>query len=437
LTALLLIAIAALVALNGFFVAAEFALVRARRGRLEAMERRGMRGARLALRQLDHVNEYLSACQLGITMASLGIGFLGEPAIAELLEDPLGDVLAHGVAVAIAIAIAYVIVTVAHITVGEQVPKIYAITHAETMARLNATPLEWFRVSSAPFVWALNTASNGILRAVGADPGADFHASSEEDLRLLIAESETGGTLDHGEASMLSGVFHLHDQQAEHVMRPMHAVVSLRSDETASAALRTATSTGHTRLPVFDPDESDVPIGVAHVQRLVELLLEHGADEPIAAAVRPAYFIPEVKPLDELLADLQRERLTMAIVVDEYGRAVGIVTVEDIVEEIVGEIRDETDTATTAVRRNRTGGWQVPGHVSLADLAGYAIDLPTERGDVNSVAGLILERLGRIPRAGDSVTVDRYVLRVERVRGNRIETVLISPLRSTDAERSE
>src|SRR5918994_957586 len=205
---LLLFGVAVLVAANGFFVAAEFALVRARESRVERMRDEGKRGAVLALQQIDRIDEYLSACQLGITMASLGIGFLGEPAIASLLEEPLGGVLSHGVAVAIAIAFAYFITTSLHITVGEQVPKIYSIFHAEATARRAARALYLFRAVFKPFIWLLNTASNWMLRLVGVDPrSAEFEeVTSSDDLKLLIVQSAQGGKIDPGEAGVLLGV---------------------------------------------------------------------------------------------------------------------------------------------------------------------------------------------------------------------------------------
>src|ERR671914_1865540 len=250
---LLLVGVAVLVAANGFFVAAEFALVRTRESRMEALRDEGVRGAALALKQVDRIDEYLSACQLGITMASLGIGFLGEPAIASMLEEPLGDVMSHGLAVTIAVAFAYLVTTSLHITTGEQVPKIYSIVNAERTVRFTARGLQWFRVGLGPFIELLNSASNGVLRLLGVDPKAEFEeASSSEDLKLLIARSAHGGKLDPGEAGMLSGVFHLHEQEARQVMTPIPAVVTVDVSDTVEVALRRAVDSGHTRLVVTE-----------------------------------------------------------------------------------------------------------------------------------------------------------------------------------------
>jgi CBS domain containing-hemolysin-like protein len=423
---LLLLGVAVLVAANGFFVASEFALVRARQSRLEQLRDQGKKGAALALRQVDHIDEYLSACQLGITMASLGIGFLGEPAIASLLEDPLGDVFSHGVAVAIAIAFAYFVTTSLHITAGEQVPKIYSIVHAEGTARRTAQGLHLFRVALSPLIWGLNSASNGILRLLGVDPRAEFEeVSSSDDLKLLIARSAHGGKIDPGEAGMLSGVFHLHEQQARQVMTPIPAVVIVDASENAETALRRCVDSGHTRLVVTENGNTDRIKGIVHANSLARILMTGGPDASIEESVKDALIVPETKPLDDLLADLQRERASMAVVVDEYGRTAGIVTIEDIIEEVVGEIADETDPAVAGIRRLANGDWWVRGHVPITDLADYGLDLPVDSEAYNSVGGFVFGEIGRLPKRGDMVRVNGYSLRVESVRENRIEAVRI------------
>jgi CBS domain containing-hemolysin-like protein len=423
---LFLLGVALLVAANAFFVAAEFALVRSRESRLEQLRDEGARGAALALRQIDRIDEYLSACQLGITMASLGIGFLGEPAIAELLDDPLGDVVGHGVAVALALAFAYVVTTSLHITAGEQVPKIYSIVHPESVARRTARGLELYRTIFNPFIWLLNSASNGILRTVGVDARAEFEeASSAEDLKLLIARSAHGGKLDPGEAGMLSGVFHLHEQEARQVMTPIPAVVTVDVSESSEVALRRCIDSGHTRLVVTEEGNTDRIRGIVHNNSLARLLMAEGPDATIEPCVKDALIVPETKPLDDLLADLQRERASMAVVVDEYGRTAGIVTIEDIIEEVVGEIADETDPAVAGVRRLANGDWWVRGHVPITDLADYGLELPHDSDAYNSVGGFVFAQLGRLPKRGDMVRVNGYSLRVESVRENRIEAVRI------------
>jgi CBS domain containing-hemolysin-like protein len=423
---LLLLAVVLLVALNGFFVAAEFALVRSRRSKLEQMEEEGDRKATRVLAQMDDMNAYLAACQLGITLASIAIGFLGEPAIASLLEGAFGDSIPHAVSLAISIALAYLITTAAHITVGEQVPKIFAIVRPEGVARRSARPLHFFYVVFRPGVSLLNSVSNGILRALGIDPKAELEeASTAEDLKMLIAQSATGGVLDPGEAGMLSGVFHLHEQQARQVMTPIPAVVTVDTSENVETALRRCVASGHTRLVVTEGGNTDRIKGLVHSNSLVRVLMNQGPEASVEPLVKDAPIVPETKPLDDLLADLQRERASMAVVVDEYGRTEGIVTVEDIVEEVVGEITDETDPAGGAVRRLANGDWFVRGHVPITDLVDYGIALEADSETYNSVGGFVFGDLGRLPKRGDMVRANGYSLRVEAVRENRVEAVRI------------
>jgi magnesium and cobalt exporter, CNNM family len=422
---LLLAILLLLVAINGFFVAAEFALVRSRRGKIEQLASEGESGADTVVEQLDKIDESLSACQVGITMASIGIGFLGEPSLAQLLEPVFGG-LAHGVAVALSVTIAFALVTALHISVGEQVPKMLAISRAERTARRVARPLNWFRAATAPVVKALSAVSNAIVRLFGVDPRDLEEHHTAEDLKQIIDSSKHGGTLDPGEAGMLGGVFHLHEQEAREVMTPIPAVVTVDSSESVETALRRCVTSGHTRLVVIEDENPDRVKGIVHNNRLARLYMSEGPQARIESVVRDALIVPETRPLDDLLHDLQVQRTSLSVVVDEYGRTVGIVTVEDILEEVVGEIEDETDPRAAALRRLTSGDWFVRGHVSLGDLADAGIELPVDTDAYNSVGGYVFGELGRLPKRGDSIKANGYTLRVESVRENRIEAVRIS-----------
>ena len=426
-SAVLLVLLFVLIAINGVFVAAEFALVRSRRSRLEQLATEGSRGAGAVLEQLNDIDEYLSACQLGITMASIGIGFLGEPAVAKLIEPIFGG-LSHGVAVAISVAIAYALVTALHVAVGEQAPKLFAIARPEGSARRLAGPLRWFRRISAPFTVALTWMANGIVRLFGVRPDElDEEQPTSEDLQVLISQSATGGKLDPGEAVMLRGVFHLHEQEAREVMTPIPAVVTVDQSATVSEALNLCISSGHNRLVVVEDGNADRVRGIVHALRLVRLMMAEGPEAKIESAIRDSLIVPETKPLDDLLTELQRQRSSMGVVIDEYGRTVGIVTVEDILEEVVGEIEDETDPLAGSLRELSNGDWYVRGHVSLGDLADRGIELPVDTDAYNSVGGYVFGELGRLPKRGDLITADGYEIRVESVRENRIEAVRIHP----------
>ncbi|MBE2318420.1 HlyC/CorC family transporter [Solirubrobacter sp. CPCC 204708] len=424
--ALLLLAVFVLILLNAFFVAAEFALVRSRKAHLQTDADEGKRGAATAVNMMDDLSRYLSAAQVGITLTSLGLGFLGEPAIGQLIEDIVGEEVPHWLSTVISVGLAYLITTSFHITLGEQVPKIYAIQKAEVVARWCARPLLIFTRVFSPFISALNATSNGILRLVGVKTAGQLdEGESPEELRVLIQESVTGGKLDPGEAGMLTGVFHLHEQQARQVMTPAPAVITVDTSEDVETALRRCVSSGHTRLVVTEDENRDRVKGIVHSNQLAQLLLTEGPEAKVEGLVREIPIVPETKPLDDLLADLQRARSSLAVVIDEYGRTAGIVTVEDIIEEVVGEIDDETDPQGGEVRRLANGDWFVRGHVAITDLIDYGLELPVDSDAYNSVGGFVFGELGRLPKRGDTVVHNGYSIRVESVRENRIEAVRI------------
>ena len=424
-TALFIILTVVLVLVNAFFVIAEYSLVRSRRGRLQAMADDGKRGARLALRQIDEIGDYIAACQVGITMASIGIGALGEPALAHVFEPLLGGPLGHTAAVAVSVVISYLLITVAQSIIGEIAPKLYTIQHAEDLARRIAPMLQFFRMIFYPLIVVLNSASYSLLRMLGTDPDAEPEGGTPDDIKRIIAESSSGGSLDVGEANMLTGVFHLHEQEARQVMTPIPAVVTVDLSETVRAALQRCVSTGHSRLVVTEDENQDRVKGIVHVNQLVKLMMADGYEAHFSRLVRPAPIVPETKPLDDLLADLQRERTELAIVIDEYGRTAGIVTIEDIIEEVVGEIADETDPAGGGIRQLANGDWFVRGHVAVTDLEDYGLHLPVDTDAYNSIGGFVFAELGRLPKRGDQIAANGYSIRVESVRENRIEAVRI------------
>jgi CBS domain containing-hemolysin-like protein len=404
-----LILTALLIAVNAFFVIAEYALVRSRRARLEVMREEGAKGAALALTQLANVNEYISAVQIGVTMTSIGVGALGEPALASILKGWLGNTLGHGAAVAIAVILAFAIIASAQLIAGEMVPKFYAIDRAEAVARRVARPLRMFSVLFRPFILALTAIADRILRLLGVDMSVERRGGSSDELKLLIAESQEGGQIDQGEAGMLTGVFHLHEQEARQVMTPAPAVVTVDVSQDVETALALCVSSGHSRLLVTEEEDRDRVRGLVHVSELVGRLMAEGPHTPLAPVVHDALIVPETKPLDDLLADLQRQRTSMAVVVDE----------------VVGEIVDETDPAAGEIRRLADGDWFVRGHVAVTDLADYGLHLPVDSDAYNSIGGLVFAELGRLPKRGDTVAANGYSIRVESVRDNRIEAVRI------------
>lgn len=415
-----------LVVLNGFFVAAEFSLIRSRASRLQAEADAGSRSATRAIKEIREIDSYLSACQLGITMASIGLGFVGEPALGHLFEPLMGAIFGEAAALGSSIAVAFLIITVLHIVIGELAPKSVAIATPEPVARWVAEPLHLFRVIFGPFISVLNGTANWLVGLFGVRPASEMELGvGGEDLRMMISHASTSRTLDAGEAHMLSGVFEMHEKEARQVMTPIPAVVTIDISDSAEVALRRCISSGHTRLLVTEDHNDDRVVGVVHSNALARVFLNEGADAQVERLVKEAPIVPETKPLDDLLALLQQERMSMAVVVDEYGRTAGIVTVEDIVEEVVGEIDDETDPRSSAVRRLSNGDWFVRGHVALADLEDHGLELPVDSDAYNSIGGFVFGELGRLPKRGDQVQANGYSIRVESVRENRVEAVRV------------
>jgi CBS domain containing-hemolysin-like protein len=424
---LLLLLVLLLVLINGYFVAAEFAVVRTRPSRMQKLAEDGDRRAKVALEQLDHVDEYVATSQVGITLASLAIGFLGEPAIAELIEPLIDGWVGHAASIVIAVAIAFSAVTLLHVILGEQAPKMLGIARAESLLLRFSRPMQFFRKLFTPLIALTNPPARFLVERVLRVSLVSEDETSPEELRVLISRGYEQGDLEQSEAGMLGGVFHLHEQEAREVMTPIPAVITVDSSDTVEDARRRCVASGHTRLVVIEDDNPDRVRGIVHNNSLVRLLMSAGADTSIEPAVRDAPIIPETKPLDDLLAGRQRQGSASGVGVDEDGRTVGIATVEDILEEVVGEIEDETDPRGDELRKLADGDWYVRGHVSLGDLEDAEIKLPVDTDAYNSIGGYVFNELGRLPKRGDSIHADGYTIRVESVRDNRIVALRIRP----------
>jgi CBS domain containing-hemolysin-like protein len=422
--ALSLAAIAALVLINGFFVAAEFALVS-----LTRSEPRGeSRSARTARRQRDKLDEYLSACQLGITIASLALGAIGEPTIAHLLEPVLHSVALAHLAGITASVLAILIMTTLHITVGEQAPKSFAIGAAPAVARAASLPLEGFYRALRPLVVVLNNASNAIVRAFGGTP-ASTHGQDPtlDELRLLIGGLAEEGTIDRTDAQMLRGVFTLDERRAEDVMTPRARVVVAHAGQRVREALEATRNTGHSRFPLVDA--SGGLRGIVNRLDLADALLDGHDDRVVEQCAHEALVVPPTRRLDELLATMQARRVTICAVVDEFGALLGVVTIEDILEEVVGEIWDEDDVPSS-VRLLEDGRIVSAGDTSLADLEEYGVHVPDDDRASVTIGGEIQRRLGRLARPGDRVQIGENRVRVLSTDGGRTKRVLIERPRS-------
>ena len=423
--ALRLLAVMVLVLANAFFVAAEFALVSVRRSRIDQLVAQGDRTAWLIQQTIAQVNYYISAAQLGITVASLMLGWIGEAALASLFDRVFrsaGVVASPGLThTAAAISTAFLIITFLHIVLGEQAPKAMALDKAETISRWVVRPLRWFATATAPFTWLLNTASNGLVRLFGLKPADEAErVHSPEELRLLVMQTTAHGLLDETDSAMLAGVFDFHNKKARDVMRPRTEIVALPIDATETEVREILRREGYSRYPVYRESLDDL-VGVFLAK---DLWLHEGAQPfSLQAFVREALYVPDTRPAERVLDDLRRTRAQMAIVLDEYGGTAGIVTIEDLVEEVVGDIADEYDAA---VRESleMDGVLELAGSLSLIDVRSDH-NIPIPDGSWSTLGGYVFSKLGRLPRVGDRVTYPGGELEVVAMEGRRVAAVRV------------
>ncbi|MEX2658919.1 MAG: hemolysin family protein [Acidimicrobiales bacterium] len=417
----------ALLGANGFFVAAEFALLAARRARIETLAEQGDRRARHAIAGIRELSLMLAGAQLGITMASLGLGAVAEPAVASVIERALSGVdIPSSARHAIAFAIALSLVVFLHMVVGEMAPKSWAISHPERSALALARPFRAFALVLRPFIRLLNRLANVVVRLCGVEPQDELAlAHSPSDLLLLLNESVGRGTLDEQEHDLLSRSLELSGFDALSAMTPRREIVAVQSDAGVEEIERVASESGRSRILVYEDDLDHVP-GVVHVKDL--LLLEDDAREVTTARslVRPVLVTHESHALEDLLLDMREQRLHLAVVVDELGTVAGLVTMEDVLEELIGEFEDESDRGARRLRRLSGGSWVAAGTLRPDELAERTgVVLPD--GDWDTVAGWIIATLDRIPDVGDTATIDGHVVEVTQMDGFGIEEVVVRP----------
>jgi CBS domain containing-hemolysin-like protein len=425
-TALELLAVALIVAANAFFVAAEYGLVTVRRTRMQELDAQGSRPARRVLRLLEVPPRFISAIQLGVTLSSLALGAIGEPVVSRLLKRPL-DLLPSGwhtsVATTISVVLAFTILTYFHVVMGEIVPKSFTLQHPERVALVTAGPINAFHKIFKPFIWVLVRTSAWVLGWFGvtASSGVTL-VHSEEELKMLVTASREKGVIEEEEQEMLHKVFEFADKDAVDVMVPRPDVVAVPVDLPVQEVLRLVLSHPFTRYPVYEGDLDDI-VGVLHVRDLFSALHDRGLSRvDLRTILRDAIMVPETKPLDELLAEFQRTSNHLAIVVDEYGSVEGLVTLEDLLEEIVGEIGDEFDLPDAGVLRLGRGRVRLAGSFPIDDFnERFGKHLPMD--DYHTVGGFVFGEIGRAPKEGDAVLFDGARFEVRSVEGTRITEV--------------
>jgi CBS domain containing-hemolysin-like protein len=423
-----LVAILALVFANGFFVAAEFALVTVRKTRIDQLIAEGSGTARVVRRALNDPDSYIAATQLGITMTSLGLGWIGEPALAAVIEPAfqyLGDRIAVATSHSIAFAIAFATITALHIVLGELAPKTVALQHPERTSLFVSRPTELFMRLFWPFIRLLNGMGRAVVRSFGLRPPSGHSlVHSEEELKMLVTASQEAGVIEEDEEQMLHRVFGFADLTAGQVMVPRTEMVAVPSDASIEALLEAVGHGAHDRFPVYRGDLDDI-VGVLHLSDVVPVLARGGPVDVVALA-REAFTVPETIPADTLLGEMRTKKAALAIVIDEYGGTAGLVTFAGLMERIVGGIGQEGSEPSVTLLAD--GSALVDGLALVTDINAQ-FGLHIDEDVYNTLGGYVLGRLGRRARLGDRVDVERRTLRVEALDGLRVARVFISKQR--------
>lgn len=414
-----------LVALNGFFVAAEFALVRVRESRIVQLQQEGSARAsrvREALRDLD---AYLSVCQVGITVASLALGWVGEPAVSRLIRPVLetAGITNERIVEIIAVILGFSIITYAHLVLGEQAPKYFSIQKAEKVSLWISPPLKVSMLLFRPVVWVVNASTNFLLRPWGIRLGEEMEAHSEEELRIMISSSTASGVLEPEEREYLNNVFDFGDTVAREIMIPRPDIAALPHDTPLERLVETAAFGRYTRYPVYEGDLDNI-LGAVHVKDLFRAASENPEDFDIRPLIRECLVVPENKAIEQILKEFQSRKVQMAIVIDEWGSVEGLITIEDVLEEIVGEIQDEFDEDEAAIEFIGDGLYAVDGRIPITEVNEYfGLDLP--QWDFETIGGYVMGALGRAPEPGDAVEVHGAALRVKSVDGPRVSMLTL------------
>ena len=419
-----------LVFLNGFFVASEFAFVRIRSTSVETLVEEGRPGAETLQNAVDHLDDYLAVTQLGITISSLGLGWIGEPAVAALIEPVLASVLPASAIHFAAFAIGFGFITFLHVVFGELAPKTIAIARAERISLVVAPPMRVFYYLFLPGLVVFNGTANFFTRLIGIPPASETEETlEEEEILMVLSNSGREGHIDVEEVEMIERIFELDDTSVREVMVPRPDVVSVPADVPLSELRRVIGEEGHTRYPVLESDDSDQVVGFVDVKDVLRASESVGDDADAITAgdlARDLPIVPETGRIDDLLREFQSEQSQMAAVIDEWGAFEGIATVEDVVERIVGDLRDEfdADEREPSIDLRDDGTYVVDGNVPITEV-NETLDADFEIEDFGTIGGLVLDRLGRAPEVGDRITVDGYLLAVERVEGARVSSVVV------------
>jgi CBS domain containing-hemolysin-like protein len=430
--------IAFLLFVNGFFVSAEFALVKVRKTRLEQLCNDGNRQAKIALKLVNNVNQMLAAAQLGVTIASIALGWVAEATMVQLVEPlvraiPYGNIASH----AVAMPLSFILVTYFHVLLGEQLPKCLALKHTDNLALIIASPMNLFITLFKPFVWILQVSGDMILKIFHADIADASLVHSTEELDMLVDASYNEGVLNETEAEMLHNMFKFSDLMAKQVMIPRTDMICVPEDISYEDINKLALENGYTRYPVYEKENIDKIIGFIHVKDLYSIAMTK-EEYSLEALLRPIILVPETMTLDNLMKEFKKQHIQMAVVVDEFGGTSGLITLEDVLEEIIGEVQDEFDEEEEIDIKQIAENTYIANAMmrmdELAEFFGFNADI-LEEDDVETIGGLVVKLLGRIADINDTVSYKGLTFTVKEVDGARITQLEI--IKEAEVQQAE
>lgn len=421
-----------LVSLNGFFVAAEFSIVKVRYSQIHLKAEQGNKFAKKSEHLINHLDTYLSATQLGITLASLGLGWIGEPVVAKIIAASLSafqieiaDELLHK----ISLPVGFLVITMMHIVFGELAPKSIAIRKSESTALIISYPLYWFYMIFRPFIWLMNSLSNLILHIIGIKPMGEHETHSVDELRLLVKQSKEGGEIQAENYEIIKNAFDFTDHNAKQIMVPRHQIFAFDIEQPLNEIIEKILDNGYSRIPIYQSSMDNI-IGIIYAK---DLFKEHykNPDFQIKDLLHPVFYVYETKRISEILADFQKQHIHLAVVIDEFGGTQGIIALEDILEELVGEIQDEDDDEKLIVEKKDDNTYTVQAIQSLIDINEFLPHPLQISKDYTTLSGLLLYHFSRIPKLNEKIIVENYEITIAKIQHRTIQSVILKEITET------
>jgi CBS domain containing-hemolysin-like protein len=424
-----------LVLLNGFFVAAEFSIVKVRYSQIHLKAEKGNKLAKKSEQIINHLDTYLSATQLGITLASLGLGWIGEPIVAKIiaaillaLDIQISDELLHS----ISLPVGFLTITMLHIVFGELAPKSIAIRKSETTALAVSYPLYWFFMIFRPFIWFMNSVSNLFLKIIGIKPIGEHEIHSSEELRLLVKQSKEGGAIQAENYEIIKNAFDFTDHNAKQIMIPRQQIFAFDIESPTNEIIEKILENGYSRIPIYQSSIDNI-IGTIYAK---DIFKEHykNPEFKINDLVHPAFFVFETKRISEILTEFQKQHIHLAVVIDEFGGTQGIITLEDIIEELVGEIQDEDDDEKFIVEKKEDNTYVVQATQSISDINVHLPHPISISENYSTFSGLLLYHYSRIPKLNEKITIENYEITISKIQHRTIQTVILKEILKNNIE---